>query len=100
MGRGPGREATYGLIENPGKLDHLVCCRDVEWRRALCGYIAKDPSLLHDSDTGCTRCIEVAGSMGGDPGNQQCPLDNKPCPDEAEMQRMMNERLSGTYGTT
>ncbi|MGF9648678.1 hypothetical protein AAIH32_11920 [Pseudarthrobacter oxydans] len=96
LGLSPARAATYSLIENPGKLDHLVCCRDVEWRHALCGYIAKDTSLMHDSDIVCTGCIEAAEGMGALPGDRQCPLDNRPCPDEAEMQRMIDERISGT----
>jgi hypothetical protein len=95
LGRGPVRAATYNVRENPGKLDHLVCCRYVEWGRALCGYTGKDPSLLHDSDIVCTGCIEAAESMGALPGARRCPIDKHPCPDEAEMQRMVDERNSG-----
>jgi hypothetical protein len=96
VGRGPAWDAKDKLSENPGELDHLVCCRDVEWRRALCGYIHEDPSQLHDSDTVCTRCIETAESMGTVPGDRQCPIDKHPCPDEVELQRMIDDRISGT----
>ena len=96
LGSGPGWKAQQKLSENPGELDHLVCCRDLEWRRALCGYIAADPSSLHASDNVCRMCIETAGSMDDVPGDRQCPIDNHPCPDEAEIERMIGERVSGT----
>lgn len=96
LGRGPARGATSNLNENPGKLDHLVCCRDAEWRRALCGHVENEPALLHDSDIVCTGCIKAAEGMGVLPGHRQCPVDNNPCPDEAELQRMIDERTSGT----
>ncbi len=93
---GPAAEAQRKPSESPGELDHLVCCRDLEWRRALCGYINDGPSLLHDSDSVCTRCIETAEGMGAVPRDRQCPIDNHPCPDEAELQRMIDEHNSGT----
>ena len=93
---GPAREAKHKLSENQGELDHLVCCRDLKWRRALCGYIAEDPSLLYDSVNVCTVRIQTAESMEAVPGDRQCPIDNHPCPDEAEIQRVIDEGVSGT----
>lgn len=63
--RVPALEAKYKMSENPEEMAHLVCCRDIEWRRGFCGYIEEDPNLIPDPTNVCTMCVETVESMGG-----------------------------------
>ncbi|WP_458113976.1 hypothetical protein M1D88_07825 [Arthrobacter sp. R1-13] len=92
----PAWEAKYKLSENPEELAHLVCCRDLDWRQAICGYIEEEPTLMYEADNICTMCIETAESMGSVMGSRRCPIDNQECPPEDEVDRMIAERASRT----
>jgi hypothetical protein len=94
--RVPAWEAKYKLGENPDELAHVVCCRDLDWRRAICGYVEEEPTVLHESDNICTMCVETAERMGVVIGDRQCPIDNQPCPPDDEVDRMIAERTSRT----
>jgi hypothetical protein len=89
--RVPAWQVKYDWSEDPDEVVHLVCCRDLEWRTAMCGYeepkttIARDPRIL------CTMCLEVFGRMIG-PG--PCPIDDQPCPDDDTIDRLIDERTS------
>jgi hypothetical protein len=89
--RAPAWKVKYDWSEDPDEVVHLVCCRDLDWRRALCGYeepemtIARDPRIL------CSMCMEVFGRELG-PG--PCPIDDQPCPDDDEIDRIIDERTS------
>jgi hypothetical protein len=92
--RVPAWEAKYSLSDNPEELAHLICCRDLEWRRALCGYVEEDPKLLHDSENICTMCVETVERLGVSLGDRQCPVDQRECPPDDEVHRMIDERVS------
>ncbi|MBT2512797.1 hypothetical protein [Arthrobacter sp. ISL-30] len=40
--RVPAWQVKYDWSEDPDEVVHLVCCRDLDWRRAMCGY--EEPS--------------------------------------------------------
>ncbi|MGK3957514.1 hypothetical protein ACLKOZ_15145 [Arthrobacter sp. R4] len=90
----PAWQAKYKLNENPEDFAHMVCCRDLDWRRAICGYVEEDPSIMHYSLNVCTMCVETAERMGVTVGDRQCPIDNRACPDDEEVDRMIAERTS------
>jgi hypothetical protein len=92
--RVPAWEAKYKIGEDPEEMAHFVCCRDLEWRRAFCGYVEENPNLIPDPQNVCTMCVETAESMGGDFQERQCPVDHRECPPIEEVQRMMHERAS------
>lgn len=94
--RVPAWEAKYKLGENPEELAHIVCCRDLDWRRAICGYVEEEPTLVYDSDNICTMCVETAESMGSAMGSRQCPIDDQECPPMEEIDRMIADRTSRT----
>lgn len=94
--RVPAWEAKYKLSKNPEELAHLVCCRDLDWRQALCGYVEEEPTIMTEVETLCTMCVETAEKMGGLMGLRQCPVDNQECPPEEEVDRMIAERASRT----
>lgn len=70
----------------------MVCCRDLDWRKALCGYVEEEPNLMTVVETLCTMCVETAAAMG----SRQCPIDNQECPPEEEIDRMIAELASRT----
>lgn len=94
--RVPAWEVKHNLSDNPEELTHLVCCRDLDWRKALCGYSEEEPHLMTVVETFCTMCVETAARMGAPMGSRQCPIDNHECPPEEEVDRMIAERVSRT----
>jgi hypothetical protein len=91
----PAWEVKFRRGDNPDELAHFVCCRDLDWRKALCGYEAReDDVVLSESSMICTMCVEVCRGMGVEPGSGQCPIDNQPCPDDEEVDRLINEHTS------
>jgi hypothetical protein len=34
----PVWEAKYTVGHDPDELAHMVCCRDLDWQMAMCGY--------------------------------------------------------------
>lgn len=74
------------LIARPEEITHIVCCRDAEWHKGLCGFEDDDLSINPAAEMICTMCLEVAETMR--PGwiaAAVCPLDGIPCPDEHEI---------------
>lgn len=94
--RVPAWEVKYNLSDNPEELTHVVCCRDLDWRKALCGYVEEEPNIMTVVETLCTMCVETAEAMGAAMGSRQCPIDNQECPPEEEIDRMIAERASRT----
>lgn len=94
--RVPAWEAKYKLSETPEELAHMVCCRDLEWRQAFCGYIEEEPTLMYEADNICTMCVETAATRGWVMESRLCPIDNQECPPEDEVDRMIAERASRT----
>ncbi|TSE15008.1 hypothetical protein B1A87_002830 [Arthrobacter sp. KBS0703] len=92
--RVPAWEAKYKLSENPEEFAHMVCCRDLDWRRAICGYVEEEPTLMYESENICTMCVETALKMGAVMGSRTCPIDNQECPPDDEVDRMITERTS------
>ena len=92
--RVPAWETKYKLSDNPEEICHLVCCRDLDWRRTLCGYVEEEPTLMVDIETLCTMCVETAEEMGGSLELRKCPIDDRECPPEEEVDRMIAERVS------
>lgn len=78
--RVPAWEAKYRLSDNPEELAHLICCRDLEWRRALCGYVEEDPKLMHESQNMCTMCVETSRGWGWSLGTGSAPSTNASVP--------------------
>ncbi|WP_120520354.1 hypothetical protein [Arthrobacter celericrescens] len=93
--RVPAWEVKYRRGQNPDELAHLVCCRDLDWRRAFCGYEDPDPAVLLESNNVCAMCIEAAGGMEGPAATLGiCPVDDRPCPDDETLRRIIDERMS------
>ncbi len=89
----PVDEPQFDLVVKPEDVTHLVCCRDVSWKKALCGF---DGDAVNIAATViCTMCFEWAESR--EPGFSLaepiiCPIDGRPCPDEGEIdQRIARE---------
>lgn len=87
----PAWEVKYALGSTPDEVAHVVCCRDLDWRRAFCGYEEPDPVIVPEMTTLCTMCVEAMGRV---PGPGQCPVDDQPCPDDDTIDRMIAERTS------
>lgn len=92
----PAWEAKFKLSENPEEFAHLVCCRDLDWRQALCGYVEEDPTLMYEAENICTMCVDTATRMGAALDSGQCPIDNQRCPPEEEIDKLIAERASRT----
>lgn len=89
------RGATASAVQSAARLDlrnaddevaHIVCCREPEWRVALCGEAGDSINLTPQMV--CTICMEVALQrlptfLENDP--TLCPVDHQPCPDEHEI---------------
>lgn len=69
----PAWEAKYKPSENPEDFTHMVCCRDLDWRQAICGYVEEEPTLMYESENICTMCVETALRMGAVMGSRTCP---------------------------
>ena len=79
-------EPAFRLVANADEIAHLVCCRDVSWKRAFCG--AEEVEINLAATIACTMCVEHAeamlpGCLANDP--LLCPVDTNPCPDEHEI---------------
>lgn len=94
--RVPAWEVKYKLGQDPDELAHLVCCRDLDWRTALCGYEEPDePVIMTEAKTVCTMCVEAGGGIDGRAlAERRCPVDDRSCPDDDEVDRMIAERTS------
>lgn len=93
--RSPAWEVKHRLEQNPDEMAHFVCCRDVDWRKALCGYEEPEMTIAPLATVFCTMCVEVMTAKGGVPWNGSCPVDDQPCPEEDEIYRTIEERTSG-----
>ncbi|GAA0641739.1 hypothetical protein GCM10010174_75260 [Kutzneria viridogrisea] len=87
-------EARYRLVARPEEITHLVCCRDVSWRRTFCGEegLEINPAAREV----CAMCMEEAAAMRPDwlSGSElRCPVDGNPCPDEAEIDRRIAREI-------
>ncbi len=82
----PVHEPVLDLVVQPDEITHAVCCRDVVWKKTFCGY---DGDAVNVGATiMCTMCLEWAesrapGCFSADP--IVCPVDDRPCPPEAEI---------------
>ncbi|MGY3380225.1 hypothetical protein ACVWYS_002182 [Arthrobacter sp. TE12231] len=83
----PAWEARYTLGQDPDELAHMVCCRDLDWRKTFCGHQEAEPVILQEATTLCTMCVEAVGGPGSPIFSRSCPFDNQPCPDEEELDR-------------
>ncbi|WP_285247496.1 hypothetical protein [Pseudarthrobacter sp. efr-133-R2A-89] len=92
--RVPAWEVKYRMGEDPDELAHFVCCRDLDWRKAACGHEEPDMPIVKEAKVLCTMCIEVIRSLGGEPGVPICPYDQQACPDDEEVDRIIDERTS------
>lgn len=50
--------------------------------------------ILKEAKVVCTMCVEVIRNLGGEPGVPVCPYDQQACPDDEEMDRIIEERTS------
>lgn len=85
-------EVKHKLEQDPDEMAHFVCCRDLEWRKALCGYEEPEMTIAPQATVFCTMCVEVMTAKGGLPWNGNCPVDDQPCPDEEAIDRLIDER--------
>lgn len=92
--RVPAWQAKYKLSSNPEELAHMVCCRDLDWRRAICGYYEEHQSIVDHAHNVCTMCVETAESMGVTIGDRQCPIEQRACPDDEEVDKIIAEHTS------
>lgn len=79
-------DARYRLVARAEKITHLVCCRDVSWRRTFCG--AGQTQINLTATVICSMCLDEAEAMR--PGctssiGEACPVDGNPCPDDPEI---------------
>jgi hypothetical protein len=78
--------ARLGLRNADDQVAHVVCCREPEWRVALCGEPGDSINLTPQMV--CTMCLEIVlqrlpSFFDNDP--TLCPMDHRPCPDEHEV---------------
>jgi hypothetical protein len=94
--RVPAWEVKFKHGQDPDELAHAVCCRDLDWRKALCGYEETgDPVIMSEAKSICTMCVEAAGGVDGRAMTERrCPVDDQPCPDDDEVDRLIAERTS------
>jgi hypothetical protein len=91
--RVPAWEAKFKLNENPDELAHLICCRDLDWRKAACGYEEPDPTIMMEANVICTMCIEAVGGLTA-LAEGRCPFDDQPCPDDETLKQIIKDRTS------
>lgn len=91
--RVPAWEAKFRLNDDPDELAHVICCRDLEWRKAACGYEESDPSIMMEANVICTMCIEAIGGLGA-LAEGRCPYDDQPCPDDETLNQIIKDRTS------
>jgi len=92
--RVPAWEAKHIIVDNPDEVVHLVCCRDMDWRKAVCGYEDTEAVIATSANHFCAMCVEVWTSHGTEPGSGTCPFDDQSCPDDDELDRIIQERAS------
>jgi hypothetical protein len=90
----PVVDPLFQVAESVDEVVHLVCCRDVSWRRAFCGE--ENETLALSFEHVCTMCVEEAERMRpgwahSGPVNT-CPVDGPPCPAESELEDVIAER--------
>lgn len=90
--RTPAWEVKFKRGDDPGLFAHIVCCRDLDWRRSFCGFQDPDPVIMMDASNLCTMCIEAVGGLDGPLAHGQCPVDDQPCPPEEEIDKIIEER--------
>ena len=86
-------DPLFELRRHSDEITHIICCRDVSWRRALCGE-SSDRLVMTARDV-CTMCVEVADGMRpGWRANEDviCPVDGRSCPSDEEMNAEMVRR--------
>ena len=87
-------DPLYEVAESVDEVVHLVCCRDVSWRRAFCGE--ENQTLALSYEQVCTMCVEEAERMRpgwtSGPGANTCPVDARPCPSPAELDALIADR--------
>jgi hypothetical protein len=79
-------EGRYRLVARQEEIVHLVCCRDVSWRKTFCG--ADGVEINPAAEIVCTMCLEEAGAMRPGWASGEgivCPVDGNRCPDEHEI---------------
>ncbi len=89
-------DPLWEVADSGDEVVHLVCCRDVSWRKAFCGE--ENDAVATSYDNVCTMCAEEAerlrpGWCSSSPNT--CPVDGRPCPSEAEVDRLIAERTRG-----
>ena len=94
--RVPAWDVEYKLGQDDGEIAHMFCCRDLDWRKAVCGYEDPDPVIMHEATNICSMCVEAGGGPDGPMASRQCPFDDRPCPDDETIDRMIAERAAGT----
>ncbi|WP_294568336.1 hypothetical protein [uncultured Arthrobacter sp.] len=92
--RTPAWEVKHKLEQDPNEMAHLVCCRDLDWREAFCGYEEPEMTIAPQATVFCTMCVEVMTAKGGVPWDGKCPVDDQPCPEENAVDRMIDERTA------
>ena len=92
--RTPAWEVKHKLEQNPDEMVHLVCCRDVVWRKAFCGYEEPEMTIATQANVLCTMCVEVMTAKSGVPWDGNCPVDDQPCPDEEAVDKIIDERTA------
>lgn len=91
--RVPAWEAKFTLNQDPEELAHIVCCRDLEWRKAACGFEDPNPAITLEANVICTMCVEAIGGLDA-LAQGRCPFDDQPCPDDETLNQMIRDRTS------
>lgn len=88
-------DPLFEAVESADEVVHLVCCRDVSWRRAFCGE-ENDRLMSGSFDRVCSMCLEEAETMrpgwAALPGGNVCPVDGRPCPSPAALDEETSRR--------
>ena len=84
----PVVDPLFEVAEAGDEVVHLVCCRDVSWRRAWCGE--ENDRLAVSMEHVCSMCVEEAERLrpgwASSPDGNVCPIDGRPCPSQAELE--------------
>ena len=86
--------AARTLSHDPDEVNHIVCCRR-SWDTTFCGMSGEDVPVNLASTFFCTMCLEVAMREYGGPLDEGiCPIDKRPCPEEAEIDVRISWEIS------
>ncbi len=81
-------DPLFEMADSTDEVVHLVCCRDVSWRRAFCGE-ENDRLTSAFFDRVCSMCVDEADAMrpgwAASPDGNVCPVDGRPCPSQPEL---------------